>query len=154
MRDVKFIVIHEAACPRHKKDGSDFTITDIDQWHDERGFKRSAFWRSRFNPDLKACGYHYVVGVGGEVWLGRHENEIPAAVKGFNSVSVNICLIGQNGDFTEAQWNILPMLLGKLQDKYENAQIVGHNNVRFNSGKTCPGFDVKAYVKNGMKHAG
>lgn len=148
-RDIKYIIIHEAACPLLKPDGGYFTITDIERWHIERGFKRSEEWRKKFHPEIKACGYHYVVGVEGEIWEGRHLEEVPAAVKGFNSVSVNICLIGQ-GKYTVKEWAALKFLVTNLAEKYPGADIVGHCNPAFNSGKTCPDFDVPGWVADGM----
>lgn len=152
MRDINYIVIHEADCPLHKPNGSEFTITDIDQWHVERGFRRSAAWRAKQAPELKACGYHYVIGVTGQLWQGRHEDEIPAAVKGFNAVSVDICLIGQ-GKYTLQQWTALKGIVTKMQTKYPAAAVVGHCFPAFASGKTCPDFNVPVWVAGGMEPA-
>ncbi|OHD24197.1 MAG: hypothetical protein A2Y38_24915 [Spirochaetes bacterium GWB1_59_5] len=144
MRDIRFIVIHEADTPLLKPSKAEFTALDIDQWHQERGFKRSAEWRNRFNPDFKAIGYQYVIGVRGDIWTGRHEDEIPAAVQGHNSESINICLIGK-GKYTRAQWTALHLLVAKLQAKYQHAAIIGHCDFP-GVAKTCPDFDVKAWV--------
>ena len=145
MRDIRYIVIHEAACPSYKPDGSEFTITDIDKWHHERDFHRIGTFALSWHPELKAVGYHYVIGRGGQIWPGRHEDEVPAAVKGFNTMSLNICLIGQNGNFSTARWQALSELLNNLTAKYPRGEVAGHCDKRFNSGKTCPGFDVKAW---------
>jgi N-acetyl-anhydromuramyl-L-alanine amidase AmpD len=150
MRDIKYIVIHEAACPLHKPDGKQFTITDVDQWHVERGFKRSATWKDIWHPELKAVGYHFVIGIDGQVWEGRHQDEIPAAVQGFNTVSINICLIGQ-GKYTSAQWDALRFLVSNLEEKYPKAELVGHYHSVFNSHKSCPDFDVTAWSAGEMK---
>lgn len=152
-RDIKYIVIHEAACPIRKQSGNQFTIEDVDQWHQERGFKRSDAWRNKWHPELKAVGYHFVIGIEGQMWEGRHQDEVPAAVQGFNSVSLNICLIGQ-GKYTPEQWAALKFLVTNLAEKYPCAEIVGHCNPAFNSGKTCPDFDVPAWVIAGMDPPG
>lgn len=71
MRQIDFIAIHEAATPLLKPNGSEYTINDVDQWHRERGFRRSARWLAIFNPGLYAVGYQYVIGVRGDVWAGH-----------------------------------------------------------------------------------
>jgi hypothetical protein len=148
MRIIKYIVIHEAACPLIKPSGAEFTIADIDAWHIERGFQRSAYWQSMWHPELKAAGYHFVLGVSGQVWEGRHEEEVPAAVKGFNTCSINICLIGQ-GKYTLKQWEALGFLVSHLQEKYPAAEVTGHCDPRFKAGKTCPDFKVAEWLADG-----
>jgi hypothetical protein len=151
-RVIDYIIIHEADCPLHKPDGTEFTIKDIDEWHLERGFRRTPQWRRDFNPDIKACGYHYVIGITGALWTGRHVDEIPAAVQGHNHDSMNICLIGK-GKYTLAQWSVLKLLASQLKSRYNNAEIKGHRefDTAIAQGKTCPDFDVQVWVKNNMK---
>lgn len=145
MRAIKYIIIHEAACPLLKPSGAEFTIADIDNWHLERGFKRIAPWRNVWHPELMAVGYHYVIGVKGQIYEGRHHDEVPAAVKGFNASSINICLIGQ-GKYTRQQWMALKTLIESLSSLFTDAIITGHYNKKFNSGKTCPDFNVEAWL--------
>ncbi len=149
MRQISFIAIHEAATPLLKPNGSEYTINDVDQWHRERGFRRTARWTATFNPGLNAVGYQYVIGVRGDVWAGRHEDETPAAVQGHNTNSINICLIGQ-GKYTMAQWAALETLVTRLMQKYPKAAVLGHRDfpgVR----KSCPDFDVKAWLADHMQ---
>jgi N-acetylmuramoyl-L-alanine amidase len=147
MRTIQYIVIHEAACPLIKPSGKQFTIDDVDAWHMQRGFERASEWRDKWHPELKAVGYHFVIGIEGQLWEGRHEDEVPAAVKWFNAVSINVCLIGQ-GRYTQAQWGRLDTLITHLRDKYPDAAVTGHYNPRFKSGKTCPDFNVDDWINN------
>jgi N-acetylmuramoyl-L-alanine amidase len=144
MRNINFIVIHEADTPLLKPSGDQFTVMDIDQWHAERGFQRQSNWRNHFNPNLRSCGYQYVIGVMGDIWTGRHEDELPAAVAGHNAESINICLIGK-GKYTRAQWTALALLVEQLRDRHRSAAIVGHCDFP-GVQKTCPDFDVRQWV--------
>ena len=53
MRNIDSIIVHCSAT----KAGQDFTATDIDRWHRERGFN--------------GIGYHYVVRLDGKLEKGR-----------------------------------------------------------------------------------
>lgn len=66
-RQIKSIIIHCTATPN----GKYVSVNDIDRWHRERGFKRSAECRQWQNPDLAAIGYHFVIYTNGTVatWM-------------------------------------------------------------------------------------
>jgi N-acetylmuramoyl-L-alanine amidase len=146
-RRIEFIVIHESDTPN----GRPQTVQDIDQWHKERGFRRGGSAIASFNPALKCIGYHYVIYIDGSLHTGRAEAEVPAAVQGYNSTSINICLIGK-GRYSVAQWDTLKDLTAKLLAKYPGAAVMGH--CQFDTAKaqqkTCPDFDVPTWVKRGM----
>lgn len=145
-RPIRYIVIHCADTPN----GRPNTIKDVDAWHGERGFRREPEWRARFNPDLGAVGYQYVIGINGELWPGRHVNEVPAAVGGYNSVSINICLLGKD-HFTASQWNALKTCVEDLRRKFPQAEVKGHYQFSTAHGKTCPNFDVARWLAHGME---
>ena len=145
-RDIRYIVIHCADTPN----GRHNSIQDVDAWHRERGFKRTPEWRARFNRDLAAVGYQYVIGVNGELWTGRHINEIPAAVAAYNSVSVNICLLGKDR-FTPSQWRALKSCVEELRRSFPKAEVKGHYQFSTAHGKSCPNFDVAAWLKRGLE---
>lgn len=150
MREIRFIVIHCADTPLLKPTGDEYTAMDIDQWHKERGFRRQDGWKAKFNPSMQAIGYHYVIGVHGDIWTGRSEDEAGAHVKGWNSPSIGVCLIGGQGQgYTESQWASLEMLTHKLLEKHPKAAVMGHRDFP-SVGKDCPKFDVKAWVANHM----
>lgn len=101
-RKIKHIIIHCAATPN----GKPFTSADIDNMHKARGFKRDTQWVRVFTPALKHIGYHFVVGLDGMVYTGRHIEEVGAHVQGANSDSIGICMIGTD-KFTQAQFDSL-----------------------------------------------
>lgn len=144
MRQIKRIIIHEADTPT----GKPFTVQDIDSWHRTRGFRRKDAERLRFNPGLFAIGYHYVIYIDGTLHTGRDESEVPAACYGYNTTSINICLIGK-GVYTWQQWDTLRTLTDDLVGRYPGAEIMGHYQLDVN-GKTCPDFDVPAWVAANM----
>ena len=90
-------------------------------------------------------GYHRVIGRDGLVEPGRPDYWIGAHVKGFNDVSLGVCLIGRHR-FTYAQMLALETVLRDWQTTYPTAQIVGHYNFDYTE-KTCPNFDVAAWCE-------
>lgn len=168
-RPINLIVIHCSATPNgdslfrgaHGEPGFQTPVQAIDGWHKARGFKRNDTFRRRQNPQLGAIGYHFVIYTNGAVATGRHLEEIGAHVFGNNKNSIGICLIGTD-HYTKAQWGSLAALVAGLQKQYPSAAIRGHRDLspdKNNDGlvqswewlKTCPGFDVRAWGKGGMK---
>lgn len=164
MRPITLIVIHCSASPNGDSlfrgsfgtPGCITPVQTIDGWHQSRGFHRSPANRQRFNPSLVAIGYHYVVQLDGAVATGRHEDEVGAHVAGFNQKSIGICMIGTDR-FSAAQWFSLAEAVRLLQKRYPAARVVGHRDLspdRNGNGtvepsewlKTCPGFDVSAWL--------
>lgn len=145
VRQITGIVIHCAATPN----GKWFSVQDIDQWHQERGFGRADEFRHRFNPTLHAIGYHFVVYTNGAVATGRHLDEVGAHAQGFNSRSIGICLIGTD-QFTTEQWQSLRDNIKGLQKIYPDVRIAGHRDLP-NVHKECPGFDVSSWLAGGMQ---
>ena len=135
MRKISKIIIHCSATPS----GRAVTINEIDAWHKQRGF---------------ACiGYHYVIGVNGEIWKGRDEQRIGAHCLNHNKHSIGICYIGglSSKDYTpkdtrtDMQKAALIKLLRELKVKYPNATIHGHNEF---AAKECPCFNANNEYKN------
>lgn len=160
------IVIH---CSATKNGKSLRTTTQtaaqrIDEWHKQRGFKRSPVLAKQFNPHLQHLGYHYVIDTDGTVETGRMVGEIGAHVKGHNQYSVGICLVGgidasgkNYGEYTEKQWLALHKLLQKLESEYPSANICGHRDLSPDVNgdgsitpnewiKDCPCFDVWTWL--------
>lgn len=158
-RPVDTFVIHCAATPNGRRT----TATDIDSWHKAAGFQRSAHWRSQMNPELHHIGYHFLIRINGAIETGRHLDEIGAHTAGNNSRTIGICMAGTDR-FTAEQWASLADVVRALQKKYPGARILGHRDYSPDQNgdgviepwefmKTCPGFDVAAWVDNGMKPA-
>lgn len=132
MRKIEYIVIHCA----DTYPGMDIGVDEIRQWHLDRGFND--------------VGYHYVIRRDGTVEKGRDENVIGAHVRGFNSDSIGICLVGGkahgNGNpvnYTAPQWASLDVVVYDVAGRHPDAEVLGHCDL--DSGKTCPNFNVKAW---------
>lgn len=182
MRPTNLIVIHCSASANADRlfrgqpgrPGFQNPADVIDQWHAERGFHRSDAFRARQNPDLAAIGYHYVVGRDGTVFTGRHVDEIGAHVKGYNQKSLGICLVGLD-QFTAEQYAALAHLIAAEVARLikrngpadRNAplgiaaaiRLAGENGIVIlghcdlpNVHKTCPGFDVAAWLAEEARH--
>lgn len=133
---VEYIVVHCSAT----KPTMDIGVEEIDRWHRQRGFLK--------------VGYHYVIRRDGTVEQGREELEYGAHVKGFNNVSVSICLVGgvdasldAENNFTKKQFDSLQRLLNDMGIKYPDAEVLGHRDLP-NVKKDCPSFDVKKWLAN------
>lgn len=146
----------------------------IDAWHAERGFARRHPNAAHWNPELKHIGYHFVISCDGSFQTGRSEEEPGAHAQGYNANSLGICLTGTD-KFTQAQFVRLAELLtwlGKehgipLQPPVMRGGVLvdgvcGHRDLSpdknrngrvepFEWLKTCPGFDVAAYLARGMQ---
>lgn len=160
------VVVHCSATQNGKslKQADKTSAQVIDSWHKERGYKRSAVAVKNFNAHLKHIGYHFVIDIDGSIETGRQVGEIGAHVKGHNSNSVGICLIGgisasgkNHAEYTEAQWQSLHKLLRELEAKHPKAKIYGHRDLSpdlNNDGKItknewlkdCPCFDVWSWL--------
>lgn len=151
----------------------------INAWHAARGFKRQPDAVRAFSSQLPSIGYHYVIDLSGEVWSGRALSEVGAHVAGFNANSVGICMIGgveREGKYTAAQWKslaeVVSMLLSefgipctapkRVSDTAVSGGVCGHRDLSPDLNhdgsiapnewlKTCPGFDVRAWLANGLK---
>ena len=136
----------------------------IDAWHALRGFARTPEARARFNPELAAIGYHYVIDLDGLVLTGRHLDEVGAHVRGHNAASVGICLVGGAepiAAYPTLQWLSLSTLVRGLVDRLGVRSVVGHRDLSPDIDgdgvvephewlKTCPGFSVREWALHGM----
>jgi len=155
LRLITQIVVHCSATPN----GRPVSAAEIDRWHGERGFQRSAAWIERHSPALHHIGYHAVIGIDGTLTPGRHVNEIGAHVAGSNAHSIGICMVGLDS-FTREQWRTLYRLVASLRVEYPTAEVLGHRDCSPDLDgdgkvepwewlKTCPGFDVADWLESG-----
>ncbi len=173
-RNIRLIVIHCSASPNERtlftgKYGTPgFTdpVHEIDAWHKQRGFQRDTYWRGRQNSTLKAIGYHYVIARNGAAFTGRHEGEVGAHAAGWNRNSLGICLVGTD-KFSALQWLALKATVTGLAKRLDiplsppdlvvqgtqgivvSRGICGHRDLPGHN-KSCPGFDVAAWLANDM----
>ena len=151
MRNIDSIIVHCSAT----KAGQDFTATDIDRWHRERGFN--------------GIGYHYVIRLDGKLEKGRDVALAGAHCKGWNEQSIGICYIGgldENGrpadTRTNVQKRVLYQIIMDLQREYNILQVLGHRDTSpdlngdgviepYEYVKACPCFDVKEFLRSGRE---
>lgn len=131
-----FIAIHCSASPPD----CDWGAKDIDRMHRARG------WRG--------IGYHFVICRDGSIEEGRPLMEPGAHVRGYNSRSVGICMIGgvdnnmkPENNFADPQWSSLAALVRQMKAEFPNAKVKGHNEFP-NVAKACPSFDVQAWLND------
>ena len=134
MRAINKIIIHCTATP----EGRNVTVAEVTRWHKEKGYR--------------TIGYHYLIGLNGEVWRGRAEAEVGAHCEGENTNSIGVCYVGgltKNGKQakdtrTPEQRDALAKLVKELKVKYPLAKVHGHREF---ANKECPSFDVQAWLK-------
>lgn len=134
-RNIKELIVHCSATP----EGKDFTVSQIREWHLQRGFS-----------DI---GYHYVVYRDGSIHIGRDESIIGAHCTGHNTNSIGVCYIGgvatdgktPKDTRTEAQKISLLKLLSELKKKYPKAKVYPHYKF---AAKACPSFNAEEEYKN------
>lgn len=143
------IVVHCSATPP----SADIGASTIRLWHKRQGW-----------ADI---GYHFVIRRDGSIETGRDKWRVGSHVKGHNSNSVAVCMVGgvdEDGrpanNFTEDQFASLKQLLRHLRAFYglTNDAICGHRDLspdRDGDGtveanewvKACPSFDVRDWVR-------
>ncbi len=134
MRKITEIIIHCTATP----EGRTTTVADVNSWHKQRGFTK--------------IGYHYLIGLNGEVWKGRDEVEVGAHCLNHNANSIGVCYVGglaldgktAKDTRTNSQKESLIKLVKALQAKYAFATVHGHNEF---AAKACPSFDIQKWLK-------
>lgn len=132
-KETHWIILH---CSATKGD-MDVRAVDIDRWHRQRGWD--------------GIGYHFVITRSGQVQKGRAHALRGIHVRGYNSRSIGICLVGgvdedmqPENNFTQAQFTAMRELVAQLREAYPQAKIAGHRD--FDSSKTCPCFTVQRYL--------
>ena len=111
------------------------TVPDVTSWHQARGFF--------------TIGYHYLIGLNGEIWKGRPIEQAGAHTTGQNTNSIGICYVGgldlnmrPKDTRTDAQKESLVALIKDLLRKFPSITIHGHREF---ANKACPCFDVNEY---------
>lgn len=129
MRAINKIIIHCTATPEGRPHG----VADIDLWHKQRGWD--------------GIGYHYLIGINGELWQGRNIEKAGIHTVGQNANSIGICYVGGCDKYMKpkdtrnpAQKATLLALVKDLLLKYPQATVHGHNEF---ANKACPCFNVK-----------
>lgn len=145
---IVLVVIH---CADTADGDPAFDIRDVDEWHGAapHNFKRDP---ALVTNGLYHVGYQTFIPTDGEPQQGRLLEEVGAHCKGYNAISVGICMSGKTA-FTLAQWITLRSEIIILTDGLlgRPLRIVGHRVLdRRDPPKTCPGFDVDSWLRGGM----
>jgi N-acetylmuramoyl-L-alanine amidase len=129
MREINKIIIHCTAT----KEGQAVSVAEVTKWHKAKGYN--------------TIGYHYLIGLNGEIWEGRKEGIVGAHTEGYNANSIGICYVGGLDDNskpkdtrTAAQKESLLKLVNELKARFPQATIHGHKEF---ANKACPCFEVK-----------
>ena len=137
-RKIDEIILHCTATP----EGEEFSNAQIKASHLARGFS-----------DI---GYHYVIGLNGEVRPGRAEAIAGAHCTGHNTRSIGVCYVGGCPKRTTPNWQMagkdtrtlaqrsaLEKLVKELLKRYPGSTVHGHNEF---ANKACPSFNVKEWL--------
>lgn len=147
-KSTKHIVLHCSAT----RASQNTTAAEIRKWHLDKG------WND--------IGYHYVIRRDGTLENGRKpDTSVGSHVAGHNSNTLGICLVGglstrtgkPENNFTDAQWDTLRELLGRLTEKFPSATILGHRDLSPDKNrdgvisegewlKACPCFDASTWA--------
>ena len=98
--------------------------------------------RSHQNLGWAGVGYNFVIRKDGSIELGRPVECVGAHAEGFNYCSIGIHVCGNFNlvEPTEAQLNVLPMLLADICDLYgliaSDSVVIGHRDLM---ATDCPG---------------
>lgn len=154
----KYIVFHTSATPPDW----DIGAKEIKYLHTAPKTEQIA-WGSY---DIKGkgwsdIGYHFVITRKGTIELGRDIDAVGAHVKGYNRISVGVCMVGgvsEDGkaedNYTDEQWRAADTLSNLLQLKNPEAELVGHRDLspdldgdgvikKHEWTKQCPCFSVR-----------
>lgn len=126
--NIKLLVVHCSDTENNK----DLNALDIHKMHLDFGWD--------------GIGYHKIICRSGKIENGRPEYWIGAHVKGYNDISLGVCLIGRD-EFTIKQFSSLEKVLRKWKLLYPDTKILGHRDTG-NTSKTCPNFDVGIWCKD------
>lgn len=135
MRNIKYIAVHCTATAKT------VTVSSIQNyWKNVKGWK--------------SPGYHFIIKADGEVVKLLSIDQVSNGVKGFNSVSINVCYIGgidenqkPKDTRTPQQKESLLKVLKDLRKQFPKAIIQGHRDFP-NVQKACPSFNAKLEYEN------
>lgn len=157
--DTEYIVFHCSATPP----SWDIGAAEIKHLHTAP--KTEAIQWGIYNLHGKAwrdIGYGLVIPRHGSIELGRGLDAIGAHVKGYNRISVGICMVGgvsetgqPEDNYTDAQWRAADELVPLLRARYPGAELLGHRDLspdangdgvidRHDWLKMCPCTEIRA----------
>jgi N-acetyl-anhydromuramyl-L-alanine amidase AmpD len=127
LKSVDYIVVHGS----ETKDDKDIGVEEIRRSHRQKG------WLD--------VGFHFIIRRDGEVERGRPHDVPGAHVRGYNHVSLGICLVGQT--YTDVQMKELRVLILDLLKLHPEAKVCGRRDMG-KANTHNPGFDVGEWFNN------
>ncbi len=135
MRNIKYLAVHCTATAQSAK------VENIQR-----------YWREHLG--WQTPGYHFIIKADGTVVELLSIDKVSNGVKGFNSVTINVCYIGgidktgkPKDTRTAKQKASMLKLLTDLKKKFPTAIIQGHKDFP-NVKKACPSFNAKTEYKD------
>jgi len=139
MRKLNEVIIHCSATHPDWMIGRDIAekVGEIRRWH----ISPPRNWSD--------IGYHYVIDRNGKAAPGRPMGKDGAHVKGRNSGTVGVCLLGGHGaaatdSFTDHFTDAQRVALLRLLEDFPGLPVTGHNQY---ANKGCPGFHVPSTLR-------
>ena len=136
-RKITEVIIHCTATPQ----GRFVDVPTVNRWHRERGFRRS------YQGKTYHIGYHFLIGLDGEIWKGRPVEISGAHVKGRNGQTIGVAYVGgvdatgkPKDTRTPAQKAALLKLLRRLLSEHPSIEKISSH--RDYAAKACPSFDA------------
>lgn len=135
MRNINEIIVHTTATV----EGRDYDVAAIRRMHIQRGWS-----------DI---GYHFLIGLDGNVMKGRPVEQVGAHVAGRNANTIGVSYVGgidkagrPKDTRTHAQKAALEELLIELVERFPGiSHISGHRDY---ANKACPSFDATKEYRN------
>jgi N-acetylmuramoyl-L-alanine amidase len=144
MRIIDKLIIHCTASDG-PRDNAFANVVAFHKCPINKGFWWNGKWEK--GRGFKDIGYHKYIDRFGGLWNGRAIETIGAHCKDENAHSIGICLAG-NKVFDPKQFETLKnvvTLLCATFNLHPLTDVYPHNH--FNKDKTCPNFDVEAWLK-------
>lgn len=130
----------------HCSDSTWGSATEIDKWHKQKGWSGIGYHfvilNEMIKPDIKNTIYDGLIETGRPFNDDSHMEqwEMGAHVRGYNSNSIGICLIGKSGDFTFKQMIALHYLCSIIKEQFKDVKFYQHSD--FDPKKpNCAGLD-------------
>jgi len=134
LNEIKYLVVHSSKTPNDK----DVTASELTRMHRLEG--------------AIDCAHHYVITRDGFEHKCRNITQpgIGSESADINKSSISICLIGTD-EYTDVQLKQLRKTLVSFRSLFNDAIVIGHDQLEPEEGKGCPGFDVQGWYYKNLK---
>ena len=133
-----------------EKNNIKYLVVHCSDTNDNKNISSLEIHKMHIGFGWNGVGYHKIICRNGDIENGRPEYWVGAHARGYNEISLGVCLIGKK-EFTEMQFESLEKVLRSWKKKYPTTEIIGHNSIS-DTKKTCPNFDIKKWCKTKNLH--